>query len=131
MNDAMPVAEIVKTLSYDHDRMREVGTRLLKAVDSCDFEAVRGDLLEFQLIQDSHFWFQDRLMEAAAYPDTERHMRRHKRLHSILRAVNGVLCSGSFSALSDEFGSFIEESLAHIHEMDDPFHQYLIKEKSG
>ncbi|MBE9557800.1 MAG: hypothetical protein IMF08_13160 [Proteobacteria bacterium] len=131
MNDAMPVADIVKTLSYDHDRMRVVGARVLAAIECCDIESARGDLLEFQLIQDSHFWFQDRLMEAANYPDTADHSRCHKRLNTILMAVNGVLCSGRFSALTEELAAFIEESLAHIHEMDDPFHRFLIKEKSS
>lgn len=131
MNDAMPVAEMIKTLSYDHDRMREVGKRILEAIECCDVEAARDDLLEFQLIQDSHFWFQDRLMKAADYPDTEQHVRRHKRLNSILMAVNGVLCSGRFSALTNELAAFLEESLAHIDEMDHPFHKFLIEEKSG
>jgi hemerythrin len=131
MNDAMPVAEMIKTLRYDHDRLREVGARILAAIECCDIEEARGDLLEFQLIQDSHFWFQDRLMEAANYPDTESHVRCHKRLNSILMAVNGVLCSGRFSALTAELAGFIEESLDHIHEMDDPFHKFLIEEKSG
>jgi hemerythrin len=131
MNDAMPVAEMIKTLSYDHDRMREVGARILEAIERREVEAACGDLLEFQLIQDSHFWFQDRLMKAAEYPDAEPHACRHKRMHSVLMAVNGVLCSGSFSTLTDELAAFIEESLAHIHEMDDPFHEFLIKEKSG
>jgi hemerythrin len=131
MNDAMPVAEMIKTLSYDHDRMREVGARILEAIERREVEAACGDLLEFQLIQDSHFWFQDRLMKAAEYPDAEPHACRHKRMHSVLMAVNGVLCSGRFSTLTDELAAFIEESLAHIHEMDDPFHEFLIKEKSG
>lgn len=131
MHDAMPVAEMINTLSYDHDRMREVGERILAAIECCDVEAARGDLLEFQLIQDSHFWFQDRLMEAAGYPQMEEHVRCHRRLNAILMAINGVLCSGRFSALTGELAEFIEESLAHIHEMDEPFHDYLIAEKSG
>jgi len=131
MNDAMPVAEMIKTLSYDHDRLREVGERILKAIECCNVETACGDLLEFQLIQDSHFWFQDRLMEAAGYPGMEDHVRCHKRLLTILIAINGVLCSGRFSALTTDLASFIEQSLAHIHEMDHPFHDFLIQEKSG
>lgn len=131
MNDAMPVAEMIKTLSYDHERLREVGTRILNAIECCNVESACGDLLEFQLIQDSHFWFQNRLMEAASYPAMEEHMRCHERLHRILIAINGVLCSGRFSALTTDLASFIEQSLAHIPEMDDPFHEFLVQEKSG
>ncbi|MEN8195548.1 MAG: hypothetical protein ABFS30_03420 [Pseudomonadota bacterium] len=131
MNDAMPVADMIKTLSYDHERLREVGARILDAIECCNVECACGDLLEFQLIQDSHFWFQNRLMEAASYPAREDHIRCHKRLHTILIAINGVLCTGRFSALTVDLASFIEESLAHIHEMDDPFHEFLIQEKSG
>ena len=131
MNDAMPVAEMIKTLSYDYDRLRELGSRIIGAIDCCNVESACGDLLEFQLVQDSHFWFQDRLMEAASYPGMEDHVRCHKRLHGILIAINGVLCSGRYSALTADLASFIEESLAHIHEMDHPFHDFLIEEKSG
>ena len=131
MTDAMPVAEMIETLSYDHDRMREIGERILAAIECCDVEAARGDLLEFQLVQDSHFWFQDRLMQAADYPEAQEHARCHQRLNTILMAINGVLCSGRFSALTGELAGFIRESLAHIDEMDEPFHEYLIAEKSG
>lgn len=131
MNDAMPVAEMIKTLSYDHERLREVGARILEAIECCNVESACGDLLEFQLIQDSHFWFQNRLMEASYYPARDEHIRCHERLHRILIAINGVLCSGKFSALTTDLASFVEESLAHIPEMDDPFHEFLIREKSG
>jgi hemerythrin len=130
MHDAMPVAEIIRTLQYDHERMREIGARILSAIGKCDVNCACGDLLEFQLVQDSHFWFQNRLMEAADYPDMEEHVRCHERLHNILIAVNGALCSGRYSTLTDELAAFIEEALAHITEMDEPFHDYLIAEKS-
>lgn len=131
MRDAMPVAEMIRTLSYDHDRMREVAGRILKAIDCCDVESARGDLLEFQLIQDGHFWFQNRLMEAAGYPEADEHIRCHERLATVLTAVNGVLCSGRFSVLTDQLAAFVEESLDHIDQMDLPFHDFLIEERSG
>jgi hemerythrin len=131
MNDAMPVADMIRTLNYDHERLREVGKRILDAIECCNVQSACGDLLEFQLIQDSHFWFQNRLMEAASYPDREDHIRCHDRMLRILTAINGVLCSGRFTALTTDLASFIEESLAHIPEMDEPFHEFLIREKSG
>lgn len=131
MNDAMPVADMIRTLQYDHERLREVGARILEAIECCCVESACRDLLEFQLIQDSHFWFQNRLMEAASYPAREDHIRCHDRLHRILIAINGVFCSGRYSALTTDLASFIEESLEHIPEMDDPFHDFLITEKSG
>jgi hemerythrin len=128
MHDAMPVAEIVRTLQYDYEQLREVGGRILQSIECCDVERARDDLLEFQILQDGHFWFQNRLMEAAAYPDLEEHIRCHERLHTVLLAINRVLCSGRFSALTSEVARFIEESLSHIDEMDDPFEEFLIRD---
>ena len=131
MNDAIPVAKMIVTLSEDCGQLRELGARILAAIECCDVEAARGHLLEFQLIQDSHFRFQNRLMEEAAYPAMEEHVRCHERLYAILMAINGALCSGRCSALTAELAAFIEESLAHIHEMDQPFHDFLIGKDSG
>lgn len=131
MHDAMPVAEMIRTLQYDYKRMREIGARILAAIESCEVNCACSDLLEFQLVQDSHFWFQNRLMEAADYPQTEEHVNCHERLNGILVAINGALCSGRFSALTVDLADFVEESLAHISDMDEPFHEYLISEKSG
>ena len=131
MHDAMPVAEMIRTLEYDYDRMREIGARILAAIECCDVKCACGDLLEFQLVQDSHFWFQNRLMEAADYPQMEDHVSSHERLNCILVAINGALCSGRFSSLTGELADFIEEALAHISEMDEPFHEFLLVEKSG
>lgn len=130
MHDAMPVAEMIHTLSYDHDRMRDVGSRILDAIECCNVEAARDGLLEFQFIQDSHFWFQNRLMEAADYPQAAEHIRSHDRLATVLLAINGVLCTGRFSALTDEVAAIIRESLDHIDEMDQPFHEFLVQERS-
>lgn len=131
MHDAMPVAEVIRTLQYDYDRMRDLGARILGAINECDVQCACSDLLELQLVQDGHFWFQNRLMEAAGYPRADEHIRSHDRLNGILVAINGALCSGRFSALSGDLASFIQESLAHIAEMDEPFHEYLMAEKSG
>lgn len=127
MHDAMPIAEVVRTLQYDFGQLREVGQRILCSIDCCDVEKAKDDLVAFQVIQDSHFWFQNRMMEAADYPDMEEHIRCHERLHAVLVAINKVLSSGRFSALTVEVARFIEESLAHIDEMDDPFQEFLMR----
>ena len=126
MTEQRPIAEILEAHADDHERLHKLGNIILRAILVNDVDKVADCLLELQAAQTSHFRFEERLMEEVGFPDRETHARSHETLTATLGAINQALDLGRFSSLSRELGAFIEDSLAHVAELDEPFRCFLV-----
>lgn len=120
-----PVEEMLKGLDDDHARLRELGGRILSAIEANDVEGARRDLLALQLAQDTHFRFEERLMAEIAYPGHQVHAQDHLQLSETLAAINRALGSSRIGALSQELAAFIDDSLNHVDELDSRLRTFL------
>lgn len=125
MGDPERIAEMLEALDDDHARLHSLGSSIVHAIDANDVERAAHCLLELQGVQASHFRFEESLMEEADFPGREAHAYSHERLVAALDSINDALNVGRVSRLSQELGAFIENSLAHISELDDGFRSFL------
>lgn len=126
MAEPRPITEIMEALEDDHARLHKLGSTIQQAIEVNDVDSAAHCLLELQVAQTSHFRFEERLMEEAGFPDREAHARSHERQTATLGAINQALDLGRFSSLSRDLGAFIEDSLAHIAELDETFRCFLV-----
>jgi hemerythrin-like metal-binding protein len=119
------IAEMLAALDDDHAHLRELGGNILRAIDANDVDLAARALLQLQGAQTAHFRFEEGLMEEAGFPGRATHAESHDRLVTALEAINNALGDGQVSSLSRELGAFIDESLRHISELDDVFHNFL------
>jgi len=120
-----PVEDMLKGLDDDHDRLRELGGRILSAIEANDVEGARRNLLALQLAQDTHFRFEERLMTETGYPGRRAHAEDHLQLGETLAAINRALGSSRIGALSHDLSVFIDDSLNHVEELDRSLRAFL------
>ena len=126
MAEPRPIKEILEAHADDHEQLHKLGSTIQRAILANDVDKVADSLLELQASQTSHFRFEERLMEEVGFPDRETHARSHEKLTATLGAINQALGLGRFSSLSRELSAFIEDSLAHIAELDETFRCFLV-----
>ena len=126
MAEPRPIAEILEAHADDHEQLHKLGSTIQQAILVNDVDKVADCLLELQASQTSHFQFEERLMEEVGFPDRETHARSHEKLTATLRAINQALGLGLFSSVSRELGAFIEDSLAHVADLDETFRCFLV-----
>ncbi len=125
MNEPKPIEDMLEALEGDHARLRKLGSTILQAIEVDDVDSAAHCLLQLQVAQTSHFKFEERLMKEAGYPGHEAHARSHARLTETLGAINQTLGFGRFRTLSRDLGAFIQNSLAHVAELDETFREFL------
>lgn len=125
MADRGRVAEMLAALEDDHAHLRELGGSILHAIDANEVDSAARALLELQGAQTAHFRFEEGLMEEAGFPGRTIHAESHDRLVTALDAINRALGDGRVSSLSRDLGAFIDDSMRHISELDDIFHNFL------
>jgi hemerythrin-like metal-binding protein len=131
MTEQRPITEILEAHADDHEQLHQLGCTIQQAILVNDVGKVADCLLELQAVQTSHFRFEERLMEEVGFPDRETHARSHEKLTATLGAINQALDLGRFSSLSRELGAFINDSLAHIEEIDETFRCFLVERTSA
>lgn len=125
MDGSSRIAEMLTSLEEDHNRLRKLGGRILKAIAANDVADVSKTLLELQVAQVNHFRFEERLMAEAEYPGRAEHSAHHERLIATLGAINGALGIGRLSRVSADLAGFIEDSMNHVAEIDETFRVFL------
>jgi hemerythrin-like metal-binding protein len=125
MGDPDRITEMLAALDDDHARLHKLGSNILRAIDANNVDRAAHCLLELQGLQASHFRFEESLMEEAEFPGRDAHADSHERLVAALDSINHALDVGRVSRLSQELGAFIEDSLAHISELDETFQGFL------
>jgi len=125
MGEPGRIAEMLAALEDDHERLGELGGRILRAIGANDVTMASGALLELQRAQAAHFRFEEGLMEEAGFPGRDAHAQSHDRLVAALDAINGALGAGPVGSLSQDLGDFIEASLKHISDLDENFRGFL------
>lgn len=120
-----PVEDMLKGLDDDHDRLRELGSRILSAIKANDVEGAQRDLLALQLAQHTHFRYEERLMAETGYPGRKVHAEDHLQLNQTLAAINRALGTNRIGALSHELAVFINDSLNHVEELDGRLRTFL------
>lgn len=125
MADSQRIAEMLAALEDDHAHLRELGGSILRAIDANEVDLAARALVELQGAQTAHFRFEEGLMEEAGFPGRATHAESHDRLVAALHTINNALGDGRVSSLSRDLAAFIDESLRHISELDDAFHNFL------
>jgi hemerythrin len=125
MDEPKPIAAMLEAMEDDHARLHKLGSTIQQAIEVNDVDSAARCLLQLQVAQTSHFRLEERLMEETGFPDRETHARSHERLTGALGAINQALSLGRFSSLSRDLGAFIEDSLAHVAELDETFRYFL------
>lgn len=125
MDEPKSIAAMLKTLEDDHARLHKLGSTIQQAIEVNDENSAVRHLIKLQVAQASHFWLEERLMEEARFPDHKAHARSHETLTATLRAINQALRLGRFSSVSRDLDAFIEDSRAHVAQIDETFRCFL------
>lgn len=125
MPNTKSIAEMLDALEEDHKRLHKLGSTVLQALEVNDTDCAAHCLLELQIAQRSHFKFEEQLMKEAGYPGRENHVRSHEQLNATLSAINHALNIDRFRNLSRDLGSFVDDSVAHVRELDEAFQEFL------
>ncbi len=125
MHEPARITAMLDSMDDDHDRLRELGRRIVEAIEANDVGRVSAGLLELQVAQTSHFRFEEQLMAEAGYPGRTEHAERHQRLIATLGAINEALGIGRLSRVSADLAGFIEDSMNHVAEIDETFRVFL------
>lgn len=125
MDEPKSVAEMLEALENDHARLHKLGSAIQQAIEVSDKNAAVHGLAKLQVAQASHFWLEERLMEKVRFPDHKAHARKHETLATTLEAITQTLRLDRFSSVSLELDAFIEDSRAHVAELDGTFCCFL------
>lgn len=125
MADKSSIAEMLGRIEEDHKRLHKLGSTVLQALEVDDTDNAAHCLLELQIVQRTHFELEEKLMAEAGYPDREEHAHSHERLNATLSAINQALNIDRFQNLNRDLGSFIDESISHVKELDRAFEAFL------
>lgn len=125
MSDQKSIEGMLEALEDDHKRLNKLGSTILQALEVDDTDCAAHCLLELQIAQRTHFELEEKLMAEADYPGRELHTDSHERLNATLSAINQALNIDRFQNLNRDLGSFIDDSIAHVKELDESFLQFL------
>jgi hemerythrin-like metal-binding protein len=118
---------LLEEMKSEHEQLFQLVDRLRDAIDAEDMKLAKHNLLKLQIFQQSHFEHEASLMEQYAYPHTEDHTRRHNALTDTLHSINRLIHVEGLERLSGALADYLETSLTHITEVDQPFQQFLTR----
>lgn len=117
--------DFVELILSDHEELRGLLERLNKAVSASDHASVKQVLLRLQVWEERHFAAEERAMRSFDYPDYEAHRHHHNALRHSLADIGRFLLLEEPKALHDSIFDYVEETLAHIEELDRPVESFL------
>ena len=117
--------EFVELILDDHEELRALLETLSSAIAAGDHDGAKQQLLRFQVLEERHFAAEEQAMRSFGFPDYEAHRDHHVRLRDSLAAIGHFLLLEQPKALADSIADYVEQTLAHVEELDRPLESFL------
>lgn len=121
---------ILGAMKQEHEDLVRLVGRIKLAIDKKNVDDATELLVELQLYQQAHFQHEIDLMERYDYPDTAMHEAAHLALIESLNSIYRIIKLENLRRLNGELGTYLEDSLSHIMEVDRPLQEFLLARKS-
>lgn len=115
----------VEVILQDHAELHDLLEQLKTAVANDHNGHAREVLLRFQVWEERHFAAEEAAMRSFDFPDYEAHRRHHNVLRDALAAIGSYLLLEEPRALHLSVVDYVEQTLAHLEELDGPLESYL------
>ncbi len=117
--------KFVDLIHSDHSELRELLDRLGNAIAAGDMSLAKQTLLRFQVWEERHFATEEDAMRSFGFPAYESHCDHHESLRDSLAAIGRFLLLEEPSAVHDSIVDYVEQTLAHVEELDRPLEAFL------